>query len=147
MSGLYLKATKNTPLVVMDPATECFVIFGNSLPENAVEFYEPIFHWMDRNAAAIPKGAIFRFRLSYFSTSSMKALFKLLAKLKEINTLFAKDVHVKWHVEENDEFMTEAGSSLFELIELPFAYVEESEQAALADTLAVMQRYAAQLAA
>ena len=64
MSGLYLKATKNTPLVVMDPATECFVIFGNSLPENAVEFYEPIFHWMDRNAAAIPQGAIFRFRLS-----------------------------------------------------------------------------------
>ena len=61
--------------------------------------------------------------------------------------MFAKDVQVKWHVEENDEFMTEAGSSLFELIELPFAYVEESEQAALADTLAVMQRYAAQLAA
>lgn len=147
MNGLFLKATKNTPLVLLDPSTDCFVVIGNSLPENAAEFYEPILHWLDRNGTNIPKGATFRFRMNYFSTSSMKALFKMLAKLKEINMTHAAAIRVHWHVEENDEFMTESGSSLFELIDLPFAYIEENEQQALADTLALMQRYAAQLAA
>ncbi|MBL7983569.1 MAG: DUF1987 domain-containing protein [Flavobacteriales bacterium] len=147
MESLFLKASKNTPMVVMDVQNQCFAIMGNSLPENAAEFYEPLFTWLERHGASLPKGAEFRFRLSYFSTSSMKALFKMLAKLKELNVMHGLDVHVKWHVEDEDEFMVEAGSSLFELIDLPFSYVHESEHEGLADTLATMQRYAAQLAA
>ena len=144
---MFLKATKSTPLVVLDPEQNCFVIIGNSMPENATDFYGPIVQWLSRNAAAIPTGATFRFRLNYFSTSSMKALFQILAKLREINVMHASSLQVKWHVEEQDEFMADAGTNMSDLIDIPFTFIEENEQRAMADTLGVMQRYAGQLAA
>lgn len=147
MNGMFLKATKSTPLVVLDPVDNCFVIIGNSMPENAADFYGPVIRWLDRNAGAIPKGAIFRFRLNYFSTSSMKALFQILAKLREINVMHASALQVKWHVEEQDDFMADAGNSMSDLIDIPFTFVQENEHGAMADTLGVMQRYACHLAA
>jgi Domain of unknown function (DUF1987). len=47
MDPLIIQKTDETPEVVFDKARGIFEISGRSLPEDSVEFFEPVFQWLE----------------------------------------------------------------------------------------------------
>lgn len=119
---LLLNGTKSTPTIVLDPSSGVFEFAGNSLPENASEFFTPVLEWLRNELPSIPE-AVFTFRLNYFSTSSMKAIFMVLKTIQEAQVMHGRDLVVRWQIEDEDEFMMEAADSFEELLGTAFQRV------------------------
>ena len=116
---LNIKATRNTPAVVLDIDKNTFTIAGNSIPENAGEFYGPIIEQVKQGIPAMADGATFTFCLPYFNSSSLKAVYLLLTEIKAgIDS--GKSFEAVWHVEEEDDFMAEAAETFTEMSGIEF---------------------------
>lgn len=133
MERLIINATRNTPLVWIEPATRTAVIVGDSLPEDALEFYDPIMHWLERHPPGSTGPMHWHFRLHYFNTSSMKGVYQLLRNIKE--RMRVQPGHsVVWDVEEGDEFMQENGEHFMALLDIDMELNLVTEDAAVAET-------------
>ena len=51
MEPLTITASDDTPEISFDKQTNKFQITGKSLPEDVIEFYSPIFNWLERYVA------------------------------------------------------------------------------------------------
>lgn len=122
MNALHLPATKNTPEVFFSPTANTYRIVGNSIPENASEFYAPVMNWLSENLEHAQHGATFEFDLPYFNSSSLKALYLVLLELKK-EADKGKAIRLRWFAEENDEFMTEAAETFTEMVGLELELV------------------------
>ncbi len=130
---ILLPGSKCTPTIVLDPGTGTYVFAGNSLPENASEFFTPVLEWLRHELPSLPE-AVFTFRLNYFSTSSMKAIFMVLKTIQEARVMHGGKLVVEWQIEDEDEFMTEAADSFEELLGTTFQRVAiDHDQALLAE--------------
>lgn len=123
MTPLFIPGTRNTPTVHFEPATFRFEVYGTCVPENAAEFFEPVFRWLSANLAYLPPGSIFHFNLSYFNSTSLKALFHVLKQIKEVNVM-GGSIGIRWYVEPDDEFMTESVALFTQMLELNVEVVE-----------------------
>jgi len=118
MEAMNIPATKNTPAITSDPASNRFSIIGISVPENASEFYQPIIERLFRAGEMPAPGSVFHFRLNYFNSSSLKAIYMLLNEVKKgIDSGHA--YVIEWCVEQDDEFMQEAAETFSELLGVP----------------------------
>jgi hypothetical protein len=94
-----------TPNIDFDSISGKCVISGESYLENTVEFYKQLHQWL--NEYMLSKKAIdFHFGLTYFNTSSSKALLQLMNALKAYEETGAS-VTVTWHYNIDDEDMKE----------------------------------------
>jgi SiaC family regulatory phosphoprotein len=134
MERLIINATHNTPLVWIEPATRTAVIVGDSLPENAIAFYDPIMRWLENHPPARTGPVHWHFRLHYFNTSSMKGIYQLLHDIKQ-RMLVQSGHSVVWDVEDGDEFMQEAGENFMGLLGIEMELNTVSEEAAVAETM------------
>jgi hypothetical protein len=114
-----IKATRNTPAVCFDPAVPSFTVAGNSIPENAGEFYGPIIEQLRQQIPAMTDGTSFVFCLPYFNSSSLKAIYLLLNEIK-VGMDQGKRFEVIWHMEEEDDFMSDAAETFSEMTGIPF---------------------------
>lgn len=130
MGTLILRSTKTTPVVYFDPGSRLFIIAGHSLPENAPEFYTRLTSWLDEHLPAMNEGARWEFRLPYFNTSSTKGLYQVLLRVKRSMDQ-GRGHTIVWEVNEDDEFMREAGENFSDLLGLPIEFRETSDDAAL----------------
>ena len=103
-----------------------FDIKGRSIPENSVEFYKPILEWIDEYTKQTQPKTIVNIHLEYFNTSSSKCILDLLKKF-EIIAKNGNDIVIRWHYEEDDEDMLEAGQDYQSIIKVPFEMVEVDE--------------------
>ena len=62
-------------------------------------------------------------KLVYFNTSSSKSILDVLRKLEVLKT--RSEVVVKWYYEKEDEDMLEVGEDYREIVNLPFAMIEQ----------------------
>jgi len=115
MPDLNIPAGRNTPAIKYDPTQAWFRVVGSSIPENASGFYTPVVDWLRANIHAIPDGCSFEFSLPYFNSSSLKALYLMLVEIKQAID-GGKRFQLTWYVEEDDDFMTEAGETYSEMI-------------------------------
>ncbi|MCC6840201.1 MAG: DUF1987 domain-containing protein [Flavobacteriales bacterium] len=118
METLNIPATANTPAVSFSSEQSRFLVTGNSIPENANNFFRPIMEWLDRNLEALPKLCTFEFNLPYFNSSSLKAIYLLLMEIRR-GEAAGKQFHIAWYTESGDEFMEEAAESFIELTNMP----------------------------
>lgn len=116
-----IKATRNTPSVEFDKAAKTFTMVGNSIPENAGEFYGPIIDQVKKEIPSMPDGTTFTFCLPYFNSSSLKAVYLLLTEIKS-GMDSGKKFEAVWHVEEEDDFMTEAAETFTEMAGIEFTF-------------------------
>lgn len=118
MEILKIEPTSLTPYVLLDELGK-LELSGRSIPENSLEFYQPVYDWLDEYLTNPPEKTVIEVRLDYFNTSSSKCILDIL---KKIDKLEAKglDVLVKWYYMENDEDMKEAGEDYGDLLEAPF---------------------------
>ncbi|MEZ4791537.1 MAG: DUF1987 domain-containing protein [Flavobacteriales bacterium] len=115
MNALHIEATRSTPAISFNPDHAWFRVAGNSIPENASDFYTPIITWLKENRDQLPDGCTFEFSLPYFNSSSLKALYTLLMVVKS-GIQQGRRFGVTWYVENDDEFMQEAGESYQEML-------------------------------
>ncbi len=117
MPNLDLEATASTPQVYFSTNSQNQIIKGVSTPVDSVEFYAPLIQWVNAKRDEMPSNTSFEFELTYFNSSSMKALLWLLQQLEEL-ILEGKSWVIKWIVVEEDEFMEEAAEAMQALLEV-----------------------------
>jgi hypothetical protein len=115
MNALNIPATRATPAITYNPDQACFRAVGNSIPEDASEFYAPVISWINEHMEQLPDGCAFEFCLPYFNSSSLKALYTLLMAVK-CGIDRGQRFEVTWYVENDDEFMQEAGETYQEML-------------------------------
>lgn len=115
MERLEIPATRTTPEIGFDLTSGQCRIVGNSIPENAGEFYKPIISWITEQVPTARVPVRFDFDLPYFNSSSVKALYHVLLAIKELpSDQVATTVH--WWVEPDDEFMLESAETFEEMV-------------------------------
>ncbi len=123
MENVKIEGTPKTPTVKFNKENGELVLQGRSIPENSIDFYKPLIDWVEAYAAnALPHTQII-VQLEYFNTSSSKCLLDIFKKLENIKKS-GKAVSVKWHYEEDDEDMLEAGEDYDAIIEIDFEMVK-----------------------
>lgn len=118
MEAFNIPATKNTPAITFDADANRFSVTGISVPENASEFYQPIIERLFHQGSAPAHGTAFHFRLNYFNSSSLKAIYMLLSEVKK-GIEEGRGYVIEWCVEQDDEFMQEAADTFSELLGVP----------------------------
>ena len=118
MEVLHIEGTEDTPEVLLDSGNNTFSISGRSVPENAIEFYEPIFAWLQKYAEEVENDMEFEFCMEYFNTSSSKQIAKIFLLLEKINeNVF---VQVIWKYKKEDSDMMASGMRFSKLLNLEF---------------------------
>ncbi len=95
-----------TPTVKFDATTGICEISGESFLENTSEFYKPLIDWLKRYTTEVKRPIAFIIKLSYYNTSTSRALLDMLNILKEYEEN-GGEVTVNWHYDENDIDMVE----------------------------------------
>ena len=121
MRELYIEKTKSTPEVRFDPQNSKLVIDGQSYPENAFKFYEPIFTWLEEYLQDARQGVVleFYYYMPYINTSSSKCIMMLLEKLENAHKR-GQSVSVRWYYDTENEMALECAEEFKEDLTLPF---------------------------
>lgn len=126
MENLNLVASPKTPLVNFNCADGVLELRGRSIPENSIEFYQPLNDWIDSYASNPCQNTLIEVKLEYFNTSSSKCILDLFKKLEKLNGQ-STEVSVNWYYEVEDEDMEEAGEDYQAIVRLPFKMIEVEE--------------------
>ncbi len=126
MESIKIEGSPKTPTVEFDKDGGVLAIKGRSIPENSIDFYKPLIDWIDAYALQPKEETVIHMQLEYFNTSSSKCILDVFKKLENIKKA-GKAVRVKWHYEEDDEDMLEAGEDYDAIIDLDFEMIKEEE--------------------
>ena len=120
MENLFIEGlhdTYFTPAVMLDATSGKCSITGESFLEEPYVFYQHIANWFKRYAQASKHPLEVDFKLSYFNTSSSRAILELIRELKTL-TQSGNEITVNWHYPdpdhdemrmEGEDFMEESG--------------------------------------
>lgn len=122
MENLFIERAKATPRIAFDAAAGVLEMEGDSYPENAMHFYQPVLEWLARflNESSIP--ITFNFRLDYFNTSSSKCIITIL-EMFENAVKAGRMVTMNWYYYEDDDDMKEHGEEFAEDFSIPFRFI------------------------
>lgn len=120
MENLIIAPGIKTPSINFLLENGLLEIRGKSIPENSIEFYRPIYEWIDAYVLqAQPKTQV-TIGLEYFNTSSSKCLLDIFRKLENLHKSAKSEVTINWLYEEEDEDMMEAGDDYQTIVKVPF---------------------------
>ena len=122
MEALDIRATNDTPKVLIDPENDIFEISGRSLPEDVVSFYQPVLDWLEDYKDSPKEFTEFVFKYIYFNTATSKLVQDILIKLEEIHE-GGHQIQVIWFYEEDDEDMLDLGEEFSENVDIPFEII------------------------
>ena len=123
MEDLKHEGSAKTPVVEFSSNGE-LLLKGRSIPENSIEFYKPLIEWLESYSESPNSTTVLSVQLEYFNTSSSKCILDVFKKLESVS---GSEISVKWHYEEDDEDMLEAGEDYEAIIDLPFEMIEVEE--------------------
>jgi hypothetical protein len=126
MENINIAGTPKTPTIEFNAESGVLLIKGRSIPENSIDFYKPLFDWIDAYALEAKENSTLHMQLEYFNTSSSKCILDIFKKLENIKNS-GKDVTVNWHYEEDDEDMLEAGEDYDAIIDIDFKMIKVDE--------------------
>lgn len=126
MNPLVISPTTKTPEVHFDAQQGFMTIIGRSIPENALDFFQPLKNWIIDYSESPSDLTILEVKLEYFNTSSSKMLLDLMKVLERMH-VGGSAVQIKWFHEEEDEDMLEAGEDYQAIIRVPFEMVSVDE--------------------
>lgn len=122
METLRIEQTDDSPLVILDPVDNQFEISGKSLPEDVLDFYQPILDWLNAYKEEPRPRTVFNIKLIYFNTASSKMLMDIMLLFEEM-VEDGQEVVIRWHSHRTDEDMQEAGKEFEEMIAVPFEHL------------------------
>ena len=119
MESLIIEETSLTPYINFDSESGKLEMKGRSIPENSLEFYQPVYEWLDTYLEGPLDKTVVHVQFDYFNTSSSKCILDILKRIDKLDGM-GKDVLIKWYYDENDEDMMEAGEDYSDLLDAPF---------------------------
>lgn len=119
MQKLFIEQTKGSPRIDFDPESNTLVMQGQSYPENAFKFYEPVFKWVDDYLAGCKAATLIEVNLSYVNTSSSKCIMMLLEKFEEAYQN-GMPLTLNWHYDVENESELECAEEFKEDVTFPF---------------------------
>ncbi|WP_411681635.1 DUF1987 domain-containing protein [Clostridium thailandense] len=126
MNNFVIENTKSTPYVELRLENFNLLFRGESYPENAYSFYEPICEIIDdyfENFESLTVDV----QLSYINTSSIKSLIILFDKLNS-NYKNGKEVTVNWYYDEDNGFDYDMGQDFKMDVDVPFNFISISNE-------------------
>jgi hypothetical protein len=119
MDNLRIEKTKYTLDVDFNAESGVFSLEGRSLPENTIDFFNPIFSFLKRYFTEISGNITMNCKMTYFNSGSSKRLMELFRLLEEYNG-GSSEVVVNWNYDEDDEDQLEEGEEFAEDFDLTF---------------------------
>ena len=116
MEDFLIKGGRNeflVPYVSLNASSGMCEMSGESSLEYTGEFYDQIINWLKMYALEDSKTLTFAFKLTYFNTSSYKAILGTLRELKRQQDI-GKKVVVQWYYPEDDSDMLMDAQDLME---------------------------------
>jgi hypothetical protein len=120
MNNLSIVSGIKTPFIDFNANEGLLEIKGKSIPENAIEFYQGVYEWLDAYLLTPNGNTSITVALEYFNTSSSKCLLDIFRKLETLHKSGKSNVLVNWMYEEDDEDMMEAGDDYQTIVKIPF---------------------------
>lgn len=126
MERLYIEETKSSPEVDFNPEMGVLKIKGQSYPENAFKFYEPLFDWIDNYFELNNEEVRLDIILIYLNTSSTKCLMDIIYKFEQA-AQDGRKVKINWYYKSNNRNILECGKEFEEDLEeeVEFNLIEE----------------------
>lgn len=126
MELLYVEKTKSSPEIDFNPERGILKISGQSYPENAFKFYEPLFDWIDDYFKITDKEIQLCISLIYLNTSSIKCLMDIIYKFEQASQN-GKKIIINWYYKSSNRNILECGKEFKEDLEedIEFNLIEE----------------------
>jgi hypothetical protein len=121
-ASLSIEATETTPKVHFDSVENNLEISGCCVPENGMEFYAPLYNWLDSYLMSKPSQINVNIRLDYFNTTSSKCILDFLFRLQRYKNEKV-DLQINWFFQDGDDDLEEAGLNYSEIVKIPFALI------------------------
>lgn len=127
MNSLKIEGTTFTPEINFDIDNNTLSFLKVSKPANAIEFYRPVFEFIDnfekeKVKSKVVKELVVDFKFDYFNTATAKILYELLEKFKKIKAQ-GVDIIINWFYHNDDEDLLEEGHIMSEAVGLDFKYI------------------------
>ena len=106
MTSFAIEATARTPEVTFDMSAGQFVIAGESYPEDVPSFFAIIHEKIESYFAETKNSLHVDIKLTYFNSSSARALMELL-DLLDGEAGSGREINVKWHCDPDDDITRE----------------------------------------
>ncbi len=119
MNNLTINADKDTLNISCNSATGMIEMAGISYPQDAADFFNPVFDWLESYINEVGGQVILNLYIDYLNTSSTKCLFDFIDRLEDYYKQ-GNPVQVNWYHEPHDEDIKETGLEFQEDMELPF---------------------------
>lgn len=129
IENIAIEPTERSPRVAFDFAAGHLLLEGEAYPEDAAAFFGPLLQALGQFLDGGPACAVrFDVALSYFNSSSAKALMNMFMLLEDA-AAEGRDITLRWHYLEGDDTLQEAGEDFsadfekarFEMVEKPAA--------------------------
>jgi hypothetical protein len=123
MNTINLEKTRATPSVLFDINKNVFQIIGQSLPENAMDFYKPLYDWIEEFCVEHQdKGIELNVELDYLNSSSIKLIFLIFNKVNDhfLNDKTDDIICINWGYKAQDDLIRMKGEEFKEYLDLPF---------------------------
>ena len=128
MDNLIIEGRLNTPSVNLDSSTGLLKIFGRSIPENPIKFYQPIESWVERFIQTNPIALTLQIHLDYLNTHSTECVLILIKKIEAFTSQTNTNAKIVWSFDQDDEDMQDLGEDLASLTSIPFEYIEVPDE-------------------
>ncbi|MEA5083346.1 MAG: DUF1987 domain-containing protein [Lachnospiraceae bacterium] len=117
MNDLIIEKTLSTPDINFSFASRKLNVEGESFPENAVKFYEPIINWIEEYFMTVgDEETEINFEIIYFNSSTSKIYMMIFSMLDEL-VQDGKKITVNWRVSRENETAIECGEEFMEDLE------------------------------
>ena len=123
MEDLHIRATSTTPEIKFNAAENLLQIRGISVPENVNQIYSAALAWVDKCCKTCKDPIELQVSLSYFNTSSSKALLSIFLRLAQHASDTGQSNKIKWYYEDDDQDMYEAGLDYQQIVPIPMELI------------------------
>ncbi|MCG8701902.1 MAG: DUF1987 domain-containing protein [Bacteroidales bacterium] len=126
MTALSIKGTADEPTIRFDNQSGVLYIGGSSLPANVIEFYAPVFNWIEEYKDQAPCLTHVELNLEYLNTASTNVIARIIDSVQELaekNRL----VTFTWYYCTGDYDMKELAEEIFEDTQCKYETVEVKE--------------------
>lgn len=133
MENIFFEKTDNAPGIILDSNKKLIEIYGESRPEDAKLFFEPIFNWISdfykklqghTAVAAQQTSVTVNFKLEYFNSSSAKYFAELIKEISKIeNDISHTKIIFNWYYDFDDEDLMQTGKILMNMTNIKMNFI------------------------
>jgi hypothetical protein len=119
-----IEATRRTPKMYLDESAMVIKISGSSLPEDAIQTYQPVMDWIDNINPNFESELVCELYFEFLNSTSHKMVYEILTRLEEFQKK-GRRVKVIWYYDEMDEDLMEMGEQFVALLDVSIEIVEK----------------------